>query len=697
MSYFVSRSLTSTLAVKCLLSLGSAFALLSIISCGGGGTPVTTTNSTTKTLSSIAVAAAKTSITNGGTDQFTATGTYSDNSTADLTSSVTWSSSSTAIATVSSAGLVTAVAPGVTNITASSGSLMSPTVSLKVTSSLSISSISDTAPIPLTPVQISTSGLDVNSAVTIQLSDGAGYSVTEPAIRVASDGTVTAAVPLYAAKGTQTIGPGTVSLVLQQGSNTSNAMALNIQDLPPLSAYNVQPGEISHAMFQLQATLIGRRLNEFQSIQAAMGNTVDTTQGQAHLSALLNAVIQARSDVDRVTSDNTVVVPGGTLPDGNSIQFDQTTLDLMDRIQAVFLSGPFGDLVAQGAMAKVGEKQHARLRRHSNGALWPGRRPHALGPHFEPEHISMVRNTRKKSSNNVHTDGLTIKDLTNVLQTMEGVNNIKDLIEGTQGLINAQGLLDAVKAFGTGAGAVNSILTDNTIFGLYAAVMSTVDVTTHCWGDVGAWVIAEATGNQAAANLAVQDMANIPLGEELRALQTLALAPFSEIPIVNGASTVLNFAENAYTYFKPDTSGNSEANSDYQTQLSIVNSDAPVFASSAQGLVEATGSVTETTNLGIEAPQSGIELSPGPNGETISTVADPNGDYDMFLPLGVSGFDYTSAGLNLFDPISAQVLDTESVDLSGLSTNTIVQIPAMQGTCNDNDAGTPDQDDPDCD
>jgi hypothetical protein len=128
-----------------------------------------------------------------------------------------------------------------------------------------------------------------------------------------------------------------------------------------------------------------------------------------------------------------------------------------------------------------------------------------------------------------------------------------------------------------------------------------------------------------------------------------------------------------------------------------VNSDAPVFSSSTQGLVEAIGTVTVTTNLGIEAPQSGLDLSPAPNGDTISTIADPNGDYDMFLPLGVSGFDYTSAEFSLFDPISTNVLNTDVVDLSGLSTSTVVQLPTMQGTCNDDDAGDPDSDDPDCD
>jgi hypothetical protein len=135
-------------------------------------------------------------------------------------------------------------------------------------------------------------------------------------------------------------------------------------------------------------------------------------------------------------------------------------------------------------------------------------------------------------------------------------------------------------------------------------------------------------------------MAAIPLSEELKAVQDLALAPFAEIPIVSGASTVLNFVENVYTYFNSDSSGNSEVNSDYETQVSVVNSDGPVFASSTQGLVEVTGTATVTTNLGIEAPQSGIDLSPGPNGETIPTVADPRGEPRKDRPcIGLGGFD----------------------------------------------------------
>jgi uncharacterized protein YjdB len=80
------------------------------------------------TLTSIAVTPATPSILRGTTQQFTATGTYSNSTTQNLTSQVTWSSSATSIATVNSAGLATGVAAGSATITAKSGVVLGTTV-----------------------------------------------------------------------------------------------------------------------------------------------------------------------------------------------------------------------------------------------------------------------------------------------------------------------------------------------------------------------------------------------------------------------------------------------------------------------------------------------------------------------------------------------------------------------------------------
>jgi uncharacterized repeat protein (TIGR02543 family) len=85
------------------------------------------TSTATVTLSSITVTPANPTIAPGLTQQFTATGHYSDGSTQDITTTAIWSSSTTSVAVISNAtgsnGLATAVAAGSSTITAISGSI----------------------------------------------------------------------------------------------------------------------------------------------------------------------------------------------------------------------------------------------------------------------------------------------------------------------------------------------------------------------------------------------------------------------------------------------------------------------------------------------------------------------------------------------------------------------------------------------
>jgi uncharacterized protein YjdB len=75
------------------------------------------------TLQSIVVTPTNANLQIGNILQFTATGVYSDSSTQNLTGSVTWASSMTGFATITTGGLATAVAPGATTITATSGAI----------------------------------------------------------------------------------------------------------------------------------------------------------------------------------------------------------------------------------------------------------------------------------------------------------------------------------------------------------------------------------------------------------------------------------------------------------------------------------------------------------------------------------------------------------------------------------------------
>ena len=105
----------------------------------------------------------------GSTLQFTATGTYSNGSTANITSQVTWASSNTTIANItSSGGLATGEATGTTYITASLSGVISPGVTLNVLAAIQEVTIYITA-VPQGSVNYSYTGSDgaVSGSITL--------------------------------------------------------------------------------------------------------------------------------------------------------------------------------------------------------------------------------------------------------------------------------------------------------------------------------------------------------------------------------------------------------------------------------------------------------------------------------------------------------------------------------------------------
>ena len=152
-------------------------------------------------LTAITVTPALTSIAQGQTQQFTATGLFSNLSTQNLTNSVTWSSSKGLLATVSnvlgSQGLATGLAPGLSTITASDpSSLISGTSALTVTkNSTTVPAItmSPSTGTKKTPVAISGTGFNPGQTVTITYLSGKKKpkraSSTLCTATVASDGT----------------------------------------------------------------------------------------------------------------------------------------------------------------------------------------------------------------------------------------------------------------------------------------------------------------------------------------------------------------------------------------------------------------------------------------------------------------------------------------------------------------------------
>ena len=171
---------------------------------GGGSSPAT------KTLVSLALSPINPSISKGAVQQFTATGTYSDNSTQDVTTSATWTSSDTAVATISNAagsnGSATAVAAGITTITAAVGGVSASTTLTVTTATLVSLAISPTNPsIALgTTLQFTTTGTYSDSSTQV-LTTSANWTSSAAAVATISNAAGSRGLATSVATGTTTI------------------------------------------------------------------------------------------------------------------------------------------------------------------------------------------------------------------------------------------------------------------------------------------------------------------------------------------------------------------------------------------------------------------------------------------------------------------------------------------------------------
>jgi hypothetical protein len=193
-------------------------------------------------LLSISVTPSAPNVPIGLTQQFKATGTFSDTSTADLTNSVSWTSGTPALATVNATtGLATSVAEGSTAITATSGSV-SGSATLNVTPAI-VESIAITPNPAVTGI-----GKTRQLAATGRFSDGTTATVTNMA-------TWSSGSPAVA-----TVGAATgLTAGVSQGSSTISATIGSITASTSLSVVAnawVPTGSLSTGRVYPTATLL---------------------------------------------------------------------------------------------------------------------------------------------------------------------------------------------------------------------------------------------------------------------------------------------------------------------------------------------------------------------------------------------------------------------------------------------------------
>jgi len=223
-------------ALRChhkLISLALSVALvMSITGCGAS-----TTTTTTKSLSSISITPSNASIAVNATEQFTATGNYSDGSTANLSPSVTWASSNPSVAKVSETGVGTGVNAGTTSITATMSGVTGSTTLTVTAAAVTVTSIA------VSPATASiTTGATQQFTATATYSNGSTGNVTTSATWTSTNTTAATVNPAGLATGSSA-GSATISATL---SGTSGSATLTVV-APTLTSITVTPSNPSFA------------------------------------------------------------------------------------------------------------------------------------------------------------------------------------------------------------------------------------------------------------------------------------------------------------------------------------------------------------------------------------------------------------------------------------------------------------------
>jgi hypothetical protein len=180
-------------------------------------------------LDAIAVTPLNPSIDAGRTQQFSANGTYSDNSTGIITTSANWSSSNTTVAMINAAGLATSYAPGTTVITATS---TSGSVSGNTTLNVGSAVLDSVIVTPVNPAVVFVFGNPptLQFVATASYSDGATANVTGTA-NWTSDNTSVATIDANGLATTKADGTTTISATY--GGKSGNTTLTVLPDTVP--------------------------------------------------------------------------------------------------------------------------------------------------------------------------------------------------------------------------------------------------------------------------------------------------------------------------------------------------------------------------------------------------------------------------------------------------------------------------------
>jgi len=231
------------------------------------------------TLAGITMSPQNALLTVGQTQQFSATGQYSDGSSQNITASAAWSSSVPAVASVSG-GLASALSQGLTTIQVSSGSVTASATLNIATGALVSISLS-----PSNPSVTLNSSQQLTLAATGSFSDGSSQDVSNNVTWSSSNTSVATVFPAGAAPGVVIpIAAGSANVTASLGA-ISGATAVTVLPSPAQIIPNIQNVSPANGIAGTQVTASGSGFGTTQgtgSIQlgSTVGSVVSWTDSQ---------------------------------------------------------------------------------------------------------------------------------------------------------------------------------------------------------------------------------------------------------------------------------------------------------------------------------------------------------------------------------------------------------------------------------
>ncbi len=287
-------SVGSTTGLVTGKALGTSTITAKHLASGVSGTAKVTV--TAATLVSVAVTPSTTTLLAGATQQYAATGTYTDGTTNNLPSA-TWTSTNTAAATVSTAGLATAVAAGSTTIKATaSGKSGSATLTVTAAALQSIALSPAPANFPAgTSAQLTATGT-LSNGTTENVTSTVTWSSSSPNVATVSNATGSQGFVTTLTAGTTTISVvDPMTGVTQQETLTVTGAVLKSIAVTPVSP----------------SLPVGTTAQLFATATYSDGSTADVTQtatwAVANADAMVSNASGSSGQVTGVTAGTVVV------------------------------------------------------------------------------------------------------------------------------------------------------------------------------------------------------------------------------------------------------------------------------------------------------------------------------------------------------------------------------------------------------